>query len=67
MVTQGYIAILVATAEPNQTRQSDMTKIWAEPAVRWDYPPCVIDCFVREIVGWNLSHRCKTEDAVPPV
>jgi Integrase core domain len=24
---------------------------------------CVIDCCTREIAGWNLSHRCRTEDA----
>jgi putative transposase len=25
---------------------------------------CVIDCCTREIVGWTLSHRCRTEDAL---
>ncbi|MGB7436013.1 MAG: DDE-type integrase/transposase/recombinase [Candidatus Acidiferrum sp.] len=25
---------------------------------------CVIDCCTREIVGWNLSHRCWTENAL---
>ena len=24
----------------------------------------VIDCCTREIVGWNLSRRCRTEDAL---
>lgn len=28
---------------------------------------CVIDCCTREIVGWNLSHRCRTEDALAAV
>jgi putative transposase len=28
---------------------------------------CVIDCCTREIVGWNLSHRCRTEDALVAV
>jgi putative transposase len=28
---------------------------------------CVIDCYTREIVGWNLSHRCRTEDALAVV
>ncbi len=41
-----------------------MTKIWAGPAVGWAYLVCVIDCCTREIVGWNLSHRCRTEDAL---
>src|SRR5207302_9000542 len=27
----------------------------------------VIDCCTREIVGWNLSHRCRTEDALAAV
>ncbi len=44
-----------------------MTKIWAGPAVGWAYLVCVIDCCTREIVGWNLSHRCRTEDALAAV
>ena len=47
--------------------QSDMTKIWAGPAVGWAYLVSVIDCCTREIVGWNLSHRCRTEDALAAV
>jgi len=27
----------------------------------------VIDCCTREIVGWNLSHRCRTEEVVAAV
>ena len=57
----------VEAAEPNQIWQSDMTKIWAGPAVGWAYLVCVIDCCTREIVGWNLSHRCRTEDALAAV
>src|SRR5215472_14899256 len=57
----------VEAAEPNQIWQSDMTKIWAGPAVGWAYLVCVIDCCTREIVGWNLSHRCRTEDALRAV
>jgi putative transposase len=45
----------VEAAEPNQ--------IWAGPAVGWAYLVCVIDCCTREIVGWHLSHRRRTEDA----
>src|SRR5260370_26797658 len=44
-----------------------MTKIWAGPAVGWAYLVCVIDCCTREIVGWNLSQRCRTEDALAAV
>ncbi|HVB55995.1 MAG TPA: DDE-type integrase/transposase/recombinase, partial [Candidatus Acidoferrales bacterium] len=57
----------VEAAEPNQIWQSDMTKIWAGPAVGWVYLVCVIACCTREIVGWNLSHRCRTEDALAAV
>ena len=57
----------VEAAEPNQIWQTDMTKIWAGPAVGWAYLVCVIDCCTREIVGWNLSHRCRSEDALAAV
>ena len=57
----------VEAAESNQIWQSDMTKIWAGPAVGWAYLVCVIDCCTREIVGWNLSHRCRTEDALTAI
>ncbi len=57
----------VETSAPNQIWQSDMTKIWAGPAVGWAYLVCVIDCCTREIVGWQLSHRCRTEDALAAV
>src|SRR6202042_2079029 len=57
----------VEAAEPNQIWQSDMTKIWAGPAVGWADLVCVIDYCTREIVGWNLSHRCRTEDALAAV
>ena len=57
----------VEAAEPNQIWQSDMTKIWAGPAVGWAYPVSVIDCCTREIVGWNLSNRCRTEEALAAV
>jgi len=57
----------VEAAEPNQIWQTDMTKIWAGPAEGWAYLVCVIDCCTREIVGWNLSQRCQTEDALAAV
>jgi transposase InsO family protein len=57
----------VEASEPNQIWQSDMTKIWAGATVGWAYLVCVIDCCTREIVGWNLSHRCRTEDALAAV
>jgi putative transposase len=45
----------VEAAEPNQIWQTDMTKIWAGPAVGWAYLVCVIDCCTREIVGTHLA------------
>jgi putative transposase len=57
----------VEAAEPNQIWQSDMTKIWAGPAVGWAYLVSVIDCCAREIVSWNLSLRCRTEEALEAV
>jgi transposase InsO family protein len=35
--------------------------------VGWAYSVRVIDCCTREIVGWNLSHRCRTKDALVAV
>src|SRR5215469_4595023 len=57
----------VEAAQPNQIWQSDMTKIWAGPTVGWAYLVSVIDCCTREIVGWNLSHRCRTAEALAAV
>ncbi len=57
----------VEASAPNQIWQSDMTKIWAGPAAGWAYLVSVIDCCTREIVGWNLSPRCRTEDALAAV
>ena len=36
------------------------------PAVGWSYLVCVIDC-CRGKSGWNLSHRCRSEDALAAV
>ena len=58
---------LVEAAAPNQIWQSDMTKIWAGPAIGWAYLVCVIDCCTREIVGWDLSRRCRTEEVLAAV
>lgn len=52
---------------PNQVWQSDLTKIWAGPSVGWAYLVSVIDCCTREIVGWNLSPRCRTDEALAAV
>ena len=57
----------VEAVAPNQIWQSDMTKIWAGPGAGWAYLVSVIDCCTREIVGWNLSARCRTEEALAAV
>ena len=33
----------------------------------WAYLVSVIDCCTRQIVSWNLSHRCRTEKALKAV
>lgn len=54
----------VNAMEPNQIWQMDMTKLWAGPTVGWAYLVSVIDCCTREIVGWDLSLRCRTQEAI---
>src|ERR1700747_3858904 len=46
---------------------SDVAQIWTGLSLGWANLVCVIDCWTREIVGWNLSHRCRTEDALRAV
>jgi putative transposase len=57
---------IVAEA-PNQLWQTDMTKVWAGSAVGWAYLVSVIDCCTRDIVGWDLSLRCRTQEAIAAV
>jgi transposase InsO family protein len=47
--------------------QADLTKIWAGSTVGWAYLVSVFDCCTREIVGWDLSNRCRTEEALATV
>ena len=54
----------VEASHPNLVWQSDMTKVWAGPTMGWAYLVSVIDCCTREIVGWDLSLRCRTEEAL---
>ena len=57
----------VEASRPNEIWQADMTKVWAGPSLGWAYLVDVIDCCTREIVGWNLSQRCRSEDALAAV
>src|SRR3954454_8661584 len=51
---------------PRQLWQMDMTSIWvAEHG--WTYLNAIIDCCTREIVGWELSLRCRADEAIAVV
>ena len=54
-----------STCIRNHVWQSDMTKVWAGPSVGWSYLVSVIDCCTRDIVGWDLSLRCRTRKLWP--
>src|SRR5215213_3766389 len=47
---------------PDQLWHLDMTAIWvAEHG--WTYLNAMIDCCTREIVGWSLELRCRSQEA----
>ena len=51
---------------PGQLWHLDMTSIWvAEHG--WVYLNAIIDCCTREIVGWELSLRCRAIEAIAVV
>jgi putative transposase len=51
---------------PRQLWQLDMTSIWvAEHG--WCYLNAIVDCCTREIVGWELSLRCRADEAIAVV
>ena len=51
---------------PRQLWQLDMTSIWvAEHG--WCYLNAIIDCCTREIVGWELTLRCRADEAMAVV
>jgi putative transposase len=48
---------------PGELWHLDMTSIWvAEHG--WVYLNAIIDCLTREIVGWQLSLRCRAKEAI---
>ncbi len=57
----------IVAERPNQIWQSDMTKVWAGATVGWAYLVSVIDCCTRDIVGWDLSLHCRTQEAIAAV
>jgi putative transposase len=51
---------------PRQLWQLDMTSVWvAEHG--WTYLNAIIDCCSREIVAWELSLRCRADEAIAVV
>ena len=51
---------------PRQLWQLDMTSVWvAEHG--WCYLNAIIDCCTREIVAWQLSLRCRADEAIAVV
>jgi putative transposase len=51
---------------PRQLWQLDMTSIWvAEHG--WCYLNAIIDCCTREVVAWQLSLRCRADEAIAVV
>ncbi len=48
---------------PGQLWHLDMTSVWvAEHG--WVYLNAIIDCCTREIVGWDLTVRCRAHEAI---
>jgi putative transposase len=48
---------------PDQLWHLDMTAVWvAEHG--WTYLNAIIDCCTREITGWSLELRCRSEEAI---
>jgi len=51
---------------PRQLWQIDMTSIWvAEHG--WTYLNAIVDCCTRQIVGWELTLRCRADEAITVV
>ena len=48
---------------PDQLWHLDMTAVWVAEH-DWTYLNAAIDCCTREIAGWNLELRCRTEEAI---
>ena len=50
-------------SRPAELWHMDMTSVWvAEHG--WVYLNAIIDCCTREIVGWDLSLRCRAKEAI---
>jgi transposase InsO family protein len=49
---------------PGQLWHLDMTSVWVVEHGGWVYLKAIIDCCTREIVGWELSLRCRASEAI---
>lgn len=47
------------SSAPNQTRTSDITYLWTDEGLR--YLTIMFDLFNREVVGWSLQPRMRTD------
>jgi putative transposase len=47
---------------PDQLWHLDLSSVWVA-AHGWCYLQAAIDCCTREIVGWSLELRCRTQEA----
>jgi putative transposase len=48
---------------PDELWHMDMTKVWTA-AHGWVYLHVIVDCCTREIAGWSIDVRTRTEEAV---
>jgi putative transposase len=48
---------------PDQLWHLDMTSVWVAE-YGWTYLNAIIDCCTREIAGWSLELRCRTDEAI---
>lgn len=49
---------------PDQMWQLDMTQWYMDYSGQWVYMFGIIDVYTREIVGYHLSLRCRTQEAI---
>lgn len=48
---------------PDELWHMDMTKVWTAQH-GWVYLHAIVDCCTRELVGWNLELRGRTDEAI---
>ena len=48
---------------PDELRHTDMTKVWCAQ-LGWVFLDAIVECCTREITGWNLDVRGRSEEAI---